>query len=236
MKAVILAGGEGRRLLPYTTVLPKPLMPIGNMPILEIIVRQLREYGFSEIIISVGHLANLIQAFFGDGDNWGIKITYSIENFPLGTAGPLKLIKDLEGTFLLMNGDILTTLNYTNFVDFHKKHDALLTVAAFERDSQINFGVIESKEAKIVNYVEKPVYHFDVSMGVYCMNSKVLNYIDENVRLDIPDLVLRLIKDNEPVKSYKEDCTWLDIGRVDDYEMAITTFEKKRGLFLREFN
>ena len=170
MKAVLLAGGKGRRLYPYSTVLPKPLMPIGDMPILEIIIRQLKHYGITDLVISVGHMANLIQAFFGNGERWDMSIEYSIENEPLGTAGPLKLIDSLDSDFILMNGDVLTTLNYNNLAEFHKSENSIFTVATFERTSKIDFGVLETNESRIVDYIEKPVYHFDVSMGVYCIN------------------------------------------------------------------
>jgi len=236
MKAILLAGGEGRRLLPYTTVLPKPLMPLGDMPILEIIIRQLKSFGFTDIVISVGHLANLIQAFFGSGARWGVNISYSIENEPLGTAGPLKLIENPDDNTLFMNGDILTDLNYLDLINFHREQKALFTVAAYERDSKIDFGVLEKNDTDIIDYIEKPVYHFDVSMGIYCVNVRALDYLELNEKINVPDLILRLINNNEPVKSYKADCMWLDIGRLDDYESAVDLFEKNRNLFLKEDN
>jgi len=234
LKAVLLAGGKGRRLYPYSTVLPKPLMPIGEMPILEIIVRQLKHHGITELFISVGHMANLIQSFFGNGERWGVSIEYSIENEPLGTAGPIKLIDGLDEDFILMNGDLLTTLNYNNLVEFHKNKNSIFTVSTFERDSKIDFGVIKTNDNKIVDYIEKPVYHFDVSMGIYCISPEVLNYIEKNVHLDINDLILNLVKEGKNVNSYKEDCEWLDIGRVDDYEIAADTFDKNRKHYLPE--
>ena len=236
MKAILLAGGKGRRLLPYTTVLPKPLMPIGDMPILEILIRQLKEYGITEVVISVGHLANLIQAFFGNGERWGINIKYSIENKPLGTAGPLKLIEDLDETFMVMNGDVLTTLDFLKLLDHHKDTGSRLTVAAFERDSKIDFGVLKFKDNDIIDFIEKPVYHFDVSMGIYCLEPDVLNYIKDGEKIDVPEVILRLLKDNKKVSGYKEDCMWLDIGRLDDYENAIELFENNKKMFLRNNN
>jgi len=236
MKAILLAGGEGRRLLPYTTVLPKPLMPLGDMPVLEIIIRQLKSFGFTDIVISVGHLANLIQAFFGSGARWGVNISYSIENEPLGTAGPLKLIENPDDNTLFMNGDILTDLNYLDLINFHREQKALFTVAAYERDSKIDFGVLEKNDTDIIDYIEKPVYHFDVSMGIYCVNARALDYIEANEKINVPDLILKLINNSEPVKSYKADCMWLDIGRLDDYESAVDLFEKNRNLFLKEDN
>ncbi|HDY87462.1 MAG TPA: nucleotidyltransferase family protein [bacterium] len=234
MKAILLAGGKGRRLLPYSTILPKPLMPIGDMPILEIIIRQLKYYGITDIIISVGHLANIIQAFFGNGEKWGVNIEYSIEDEPLGTAAPLKLIDGLDEDFLLMNGDVFTTLNYNNLVRYHKNRNSLFTVATFERTVKMSFGIIEIDCYGITNYREKPVYNFDVSMGVYCINPEVLKFITKNKYLDINDLIMELIEDGHSVNSYKEDCSWLDIGRVDDYEAAVKIFEKEREKYLYE--
>ena len=232
MKAVLLAGGKGRRLYPYTTVLPKPLMPLGDMPILEIIINQLKTAGITEIIMSVGHLANLIMAYFGDGEQWGIPITYSIEHEALGTAGPLKLVEGLNDDILFMNGDVLTTINYNKFIEFHKKEKAIFTVASFERDSKIDFGVLKIDNGNIIDYIEKPVYEFKVSMGIYCINASGLDYIEKNKYLDVPDLILMMIKDKKIVKSYTEDCMWLDIGRVDDYENATKIFEENKSKFL----
>ena len=232
-RAVILAGGKGRRLAPYTTILPKPLMPIGDIPILEVVVRQLSYYGFDHITFSVGHLANLIQAFFGDGSKQSVKIDYSVEDTPLGTAGPLKLLEDLDDTVLVMNGDILTSLDYRAFVDYHVKSDNPATICIYPREVKIDFGVIETEENILQNYIEKPNYFFDVSMGIYVFEPAILSYMKEGEYFDIPDLILRLKDDGKKIGCYRPECHWLDIGRVDDYEAAVKMFEEKKDQFLK---
>lgn len=228
MKAVILAGGKGTRLRPYTTAFPKPLMPVGDKPILEIIVRQLKLHGIDEIVMAVGHLAELIMTFFGDGSKFGLKIKYSREDKPLGTAGPLSLLKDeLTETFLVMNGDILTTLNYSDLIEYHKKNKAIATIALNKRDVYIDFGVVElDEDSNIADYIEKPTLHYLVSMGIYVFEPKVLKYIPNNKKFDFPDLVKRLISAGEKVKGYIYDGYWLDIGRPEDYERACNEIDK----------
>lgn len=228
MKTVILAGGKGTRLRPYTTVFPKPLMPINDKPILEIVIRQLRSHGFDEVIIAVGHLAELIMAFFNDGSKYGIKIEYVREEKPLGTAGPLSLMKDrLNETFLMMNGDVLTTLDYSAFVDAHKGNGAVATIAVKKRSVKIDFGVPQvEKDGRIVGYVEKPEIDYLVSMGVYAFEPDVLEYIRPNEYLDFPDLIRKLISNGKTVKGYVYDGPWLDIGRPEDYEQANREMEK----------
>jgi NDP-sugar pyrophosphorylase family protein len=222
MKAVILAGGKGTRLKPYTTVFPKPLMPIGDKPILEIVVRQLKLHGFEELIVAVGHLAELIMTFFNDGSKYGINIKYTRENKPLGTAGPLALMKEeLKETFLMMNGDVLTTLDYSDLVNYHKKNKAIATIALKKRTVKIDFGVPEVDKANnIVGYTEKPEIEYLVSMGVYVFDPRVLDYIKPNEYLDFPDIIKKLISNGETIKGYVYDGHWLDIGRPEDYERA----------------
>jgi NDP-sugar pyrophosphorylase family protein len=220
MKAVILAGGKGTRLKPYTTVFPKPLMPINDKPILEIVIRQLKSYGVDEIILAVGHLSELIMAFFGDGSKFGIKIRYSREDKPLGTVGGLALIKDeLNEPFLMMNGDVLTTLNFHDLVDYHIKNGAIATIALNKRNVHIDFGVVElNDDNNIVKFTEKPNIDYLVSMGVYVFDPEVLEYIKSNEYLDFPDLIKKLISNGKTVNGYIYDGYWLDIGRPDDYE------------------
>lgn len=227
MKAVILAGGKGTRLRPYTTAFPKPLMPIGDKPILEIIVRQLKSHGIDEIIMAVGHLAELIMTFFGDGSKFGVKIKYSKEEEPLGTAGPLSLIKnELKETFLVMNGDVLSTINYSDLIKYHKESGAMATVALNRRSVYIDFGVVKINDSKtIVDYIEKPTLDYLVSMGIYVFEPDVLNYIP-NKKFDFPDLVKTLISAGKTVKGYVYDGYWLDIGRPDDYERANAEIDK----------
>lgn len=232
MRAVILAGGKGRRLAPYTTVFPKPLVPIGETPILEIVVRQLAAAGITHITIATGHLGELIEAFFWCHDV-GVPIDYSREHEPLGTAGPLALIEGLDETFLVMNGDILTTLDYKALVAFHALRDAWLTIAIHQREVDIDFGILEvGDQHQVVGYIEKPTQRHWVSMGIYVFAPKILRYIPRGVRLDFPDLVKRLLADRRPVVAYPFDGLWFDIGRADDYAQAVEVFERMRQSFL----
>jgi NDP-sugar pyrophosphorylase family protein len=235
MKAVILAGGKGTRLAPYTTILPKPLMPIGDMPILEILLRQMKRAGIQEVIITIGHLAHLLQAFFQGGERLGLKIQYSLEDHPLGTAGPISLIRGLEKTFLVANGDILTTLNLADLVRTHQESGAAATIATHFRQVKIDLGVIQSNNSnEVCGYIEKPSYDFSVSMGIYVFEPRVLEYIPHNQYLDFPDLVLRLIENKEKVMSYPFKGYWQDLGRADDYEQAVQDFEEMRKHILPE--
>ena len=235
MKAVILAGGKGTRLAPYTTVLPKPLMPIGDMPILEIVLRQMACYGFKDVTLAVGYLAELLMAYCGDGSKFGVRVDYSREEHPLGTAGPIALIPDLEETFLVMNGDLLTTLNYGEMYRYHKQRGAIATLAAYPREVKIDLGVIDiDADNWVKDYIEKPTYHYSVSTGVYIFEPQVLESITPNQRLDLPELVLRLKSHGHPVNVYRFDGYWLDIGRHDDYEKANGQFSENRNTFLPE--
>jgi NDP-sugar pyrophosphorylase family protein len=221
MRAVILAGGKGTRLLPYTTVIPKPLMPVGNKPILEVIIWQLKNYGFSHVTMAVGHLAELIEAYFGDGTRFGINIDYSREDEPLGTIGSLSLIDGLDETFLVMNGDILTDLNYLELVEFHKKQQGLATIATYNKKVNIDLGILEmDKNSQVKKYIEKPTLDHNVSMGVYVFEPEILNFIKPDVYLDFPDLVLSLIEADKKVVGFSFDGYWLDIGRHEDYVRA----------------
>jgi len=232
VKAVIIAGGKGTRLKPYTTVFPKPLMPIGNKPIIEIIVRQLKVQNFREIIISTGHLGELIMAFLGDGSKYGVHITYSKEEQPLGTVGGLSLIKEnLDDTFLTINGDTLTTLKFSDLVYYHKRNHATATVVLKKRQVPIDFGVVElDGNDEVKGYIEKPAYTNLVSIGVNAFSPEVLEHIEENRYLDFPTLVQNLIAAKKSVKGYVFDDYWLDIGRPDDYEKANVDIEKLNGM------
>lgn len=235
MKAVILAGGKGARLAPYTKILPKPLMPIGEMPILEIILRQLKRFGVEEVILTVGHLSGLLCAFFQEGKRLGLSIHYSFEEKPLGTAGPLSLINGLDDTFLVANGDVLTTLDLGALVDTHKSRGAIATIASHVRHERVDYGVIQANaEHEIVDYIEKPTNEFLVSMGIYVFEPQVLSYIQFNEYLDLPDLVLKMIKAGELVLSYPYPGYWMDLGRIGDYEQAVNDFEKVKDLILGE--
>jgi NDP-mannose synthase len=235
VSVVILAGGKGTRLAPYTNILPKPLMPVGDIPILEIILRQLQKAGFKKIILSVGYLASLIEAYFGDGSRWDLEIRYSFEVEPLGTAGPLALIEDLKSTFILMNGDILTTLNYADVVDFHRLHDAFTTVGVYKKQVCIELGVLGiQKDRQIFSYIEKPTINYDVSMGFYVMEPDILKFINKGERFDLPELIKQLIIKKKKVFGYPFKGTWLDIGRQEDYLNAVKMFENDPTVFLKE--
>ena len=235
MRAVILAGGRGTRLLPYTTVFPKPLMPIGDMPILEVVLRQLKGAGITKVTMAVGHLAELLQAFFGDGTRLGLEIGYSREDRPLGTVGPLTLIDGLQDTFLMMNGDILTTIDYAHLIQTHRISGAVATIATYVRQVKIDFGVLETNAADLVReYTEKPVLDYRVSMGIYVFEPGILKYLTQGQYRDFPDLVKTLIADNKPVRSYPFTGYWLDMGRPDDYAKAVEEFEARRRELLRE--
>lgn len=235
MKAVILAGGKGARLAPYTKILPKPLMPIGDMPILEILLRQMKRYGVNDVILTVGYLSGLLSAFFQDGERLGLKIHYSFEERPLGTAGPLSLVGGLEDTFLVANGDVLTALNFGDLVEFHKGHGAAATIASHVRHVRIDYGVIQTNgDHEIIGYIEKPTNEFLVSMGIYVFEPRVLGYIKFNQFLDLPNLVLNMIAAGERVLSYPYDGYWMDLGRLGDYEQAVADFEQMKYQILGE--
>lgn len=232
-KALILAGGKGTRLLPYTAVLPKPLMPIDETPILEIIIRQLKKYNITDIFISVGYLAGLIETFFGDGQQFGVKITYSMEKEPLGTAGPISLIPDFDSSLLVMNGDILTNLNYHDLITYHKNNQAMMTIGMSTQSYQNPLGYVEHDGQNVIlKYVEKPVYQYDVSMGIYVIEPAVSKYIEKGKRLDIPDLVNILIANNKKVVGYHSSDYWLDMGKHEDYNKVNEDFKKNRSLFI----
>lgn len=233
MKAIILAGGKGTRLAPYTKVLPKPLMPIGDMPILEILLRQIKRAGIDEVVLTVGHLAGLLQAFFQDGQSLGLKISYSFENYPLGTAGPLSLVQGLDDTFLVANGDVLTTLDLADLFKYHRRSGAAATIATHKRTVNVDLGVIQFNGTQdVVGYTEKPTYDFQVSMGIYVFEPHVLNFIPYNQYLDFPDLVLNLIEAGDRVVGYPFDGYWQDLGRQDDYEQAVQDFASIRSQIL----
>jgi NDP-sugar pyrophosphorylase family protein len=236
MKAVVLAGGKGTRLAPYTKILPKPLMPLGDMPILEILLRQMKKAEVEEVILTVGHLAELLRAFFQDGSRLGLKIDYSYEDKPLGTAGPLSLVAErLEDTFLVTNGDVLTTLDLRDLVAAHRQSGAIATIASHARKVKVDLGVLEFDGTNMLTgYIEKPTYDFFVSMGIYVFEPRVLQYVQYNQYLDFPDLVLKLIQKGERVMGYHFDGYWQDLGRPDDYELAVQEFDLFRSQILGE--
>ena len=234
MKTVILAGGKGTRLAPYTTIFPKPLVPIGDRPILEIIIRQLAAQGLGDIILSIGHLGELIEAYFQNERRNipGLRLDYFREDEPLGTAGSLAMIPGLDETFLVMNGDILTTLDYQALIRHHRAQNAALTIAMHRKEIKIDLGVLETNdEGNLVLYNEKPLYSFDVSMGIYVYEPRALEYIPKGNYMDFPDLVRTLLGNNEKVAGFHSSDYWLDIGRREDYETAQQEFESRAAEF-----
>ena len=230
MRAVILAGGRGVRLQPFTVVFPKPLMPLGDKPIIEVLLRQLAAFGVTDITLTLGHLAELIKAYFQHRPDLrrSLKLTYVEETEPSGTAGSLASVAGLDQTFLAMNGDLLTDLDFDALVAFHRRNGAALTIAVHRRVVKIDLGVLEYDAAfKLTDYHEKPETAYDVSMGIYVYEPRVLQYITPNEYLDFPDLVLKLIAAGETVCAMPTDCMWLDIGRPDDYARAQELYAKR---------
>jgi len=237
MKAIVLAGGKGTRLAPYTHILPKPLMPIDDMPILEVLLRQMKRAGVNHVVLTVGHLSSLLRAYFGTGEQWGLDISYSYEDKPLGTAGPIALVQGLDKTFLVTNGDVLTTLNLKKLIAFHKQKGGIATIAAHQRQVKIDLGVIQwDGDDRVSGYIEKPTTDYTVSMGVYIFEPRVLDYIPVGQYLDFPDLILKLLANGEKVCGYTFDGYWMDLGRPDDYAQANEDFCNMKKQFLPEDN
>lgn len=224
---VILSGGKGKRLKPYTLIMPKPLMPLGDKPILEVIIRKLAKHGFKKIIIAANYRAEIIKAFFENGKKFGVKILYSVENKEMGTAAPIKLIKNLPQNFLVINGDILTNLNFSTFYKNHLLSKSLLTVGLTKRKQLINYGVIKIQKGKIFGFLEKPINEYFVSMGVYVLNKNILKYIPSEKKFGFDNLISTLLKKKEKINFYNHKKYWLDIGRPDDYERAQKDLKKK---------
>lgn len=232
--AVILAGGKGTRLRPYTIAMPKPLVPVGDYPILEIIIRQLAQHGFKRIIIAVNHQADLIKAYFGDGNKWAVDIFYSMEDKPLGTMGPLKNLINLPDNFIVMNGDVLTDLDFTAFLEKHEKENRIYTISGYKREHRVDYGILHLTDDNLLSgFEEKPSLHYTVSMGVYAVSKRVLALIPENEFYGFDTLMLDLIAAQENVLVELFNGYWLDIGRPSDYEKAIDDFDNKKGCFLK---
>jgi NDP-sugar pyrophosphorylase family protein len=233
-RAVVLAGGKGTRLRPYTVVLPKPLMPVGEYPVLEIIVRQLATHGFDHITLAVNHQANIIKAFFGDGEQWNVRIDYSLESRPLSTVAPLRLIDDLPATFLLMNGDVLTDLNFDALYREHLRNKGPFTIAASRRTHTIDYGVLRTDESNVLTgFDEKPSMQYLVSMGVYIVNRSILSLVPQDQPYGFDNLMHDLLARGERVAVSPYDGYWLDIGRPDDYAQAVEEFDRRKPQLLK---
>lgn len=234
LKAVILAGGKGVRLRPFTASFPKPLVPLGDQPVLEVLIRRLIGFGIRDITLTLGHLSELIVAYFRSHQRLSreVRLRYVREEAPTGTAGSLAQVPGLKRSFLVMNGDLLTDLDLHALVRFHRQQKAALTIATHGRHVKIDFGVLEFGPDQVIrSYVEKPEHTYQVSMGVYLYEPRVLKYIVPGRYLDFPELVLRLLKAGERVCAFSSDCLWLDIGRPEDYARAQELYEEKRGDF-----
>ena len=232
-RAIILAGGKGTRLRPFTKVFPKPLMPIGKYIILEIVIKQLRFYGFKHITITVNTQANLIKAFFGNGSKFNTYIDYVLEKKPLGTMGPLKTIKDLPKNFLVLNGDVLTDLNFNKFYSQHIKNNNLFTISSYKRMELIDYGLLETnKKNSLIKFIEKPKKIYKMSMGIYMLNKNILKYIPENKHFGFDNLMYKLLKLKKRIKVKPHNGYWLDIGRPSDYIVATEQFTKMKKKLL----
>ncbi|SFO97730.1 Nucleotidyl transferase [Variovorax sp. OK605] len=226
MRAVILAGGKGTRLRPYTTLIPKPLVPLGGKySILEIIIMQLAKAGFTEITLAVNHLSQLIMAYFGDGSRLGVKLNYSLEEGELSTIGPLTLISDLPENFLVMNGDILCDLDYRKFFEAHVASRDMVSVSSYRRQVRIDFGVLGSGvDGGLTEFREKPTYDFDVSMGIYCINRSVIEELPKGQPYGFDNLMIDGLANKRRIAIRPFNGYWLDIGRPDDYQYADDNF------------
>lgn len=228
MRAVILAGGKGTRLLPFTTLIPKPLVPLGGRySILEIILMQLAAAGFTRVTLAVNHLSHLIMSYFGDGSRWGIRLDYSLEDKPLSTIGPLTMIDDLPEHFLVMNGDILCDLDYADFLEAHVGSGAAVSVAAFRREVKIDFGVLTyDEEQRLTSFREKPSYTFDVSMGIYGLSRSTIEKLPRGEAYGFDTLMLDGLGSGSTIKIRPFFGYWLDIGRPEDYQYANDNFDE----------
>lgn len=233
MKVIILAGGKGTRLNPYTIVIPKPLVPIGEYPILEVVIRRFKKCGFKDIVLSINHMSELIKSYFGNGKKLGVNIKYLMEDKPLGTAGPLSLLRDTGDNFIVINGDVMTDLDFSKLTAYHKNGGQIATVVSFKKKIPVDLGVLEAgSNGLIKEYIEKPILKYDVSAGIYVFKKKVLSYVDKGRHMDLPELIMRFVNAGERVKAYSHRGLWYDIGTPSDYEEAMEKFKRNSGLFI----
>ncbi len=234
MKALILAGGQGTRLRPYTLTVPKPLLPLGELPVLEVVLRQLAHAGCEEAVITLAYRANLLRAFFGDGEEVGLRLSYMVEDPPLGTAGALGRLRDwADRPVLVVNGDLLTDLDFADIYRHHERRRPATTVGVIKRDVPLDFGLVEMDGSnRLVAYREKPRLEHFVSMGVNVIDPSALDLIGDGEAIHMPELHQRAVEAGRTVECYVANCTWLDIGRPDDYERAAELFAEQPGRFL----
>ena len=228
MQAIIMAGGKGTRLRPYTNILPKPLLPVGNKSILDINIKQLALSGIDNIIIATGYLGELIETVIGIGDKYGIKITYSYEDEPLGTVGGLGLMKNLlEEHFIVMNGDILHDLDFNILFKHHTNHEKHVTITTFKQQHTVRLGVLDIKNDNIVNYIEKPTNEYIVSLGIYVIDKLIVDvFVKEGEYLDFPTLINKMIKNQKKISSFMHQGLWIDIGTTEEYLSLIENLDK----------
>jgi NDP-mannose synthase len=234
IRAVVLAGGKGTRLQPFTASFPKPLVPLDDTPIIEVLLLRLIRCGITDITITLGHLAELVKAYFDHRRSLveQMNLQFVEEEEPTGTAGSLSLVPGLDSTFLVMNGDLLTNLDFRELVRFHHEKKAALTIATHRRSVKVDLGLLEfDSNLRITNFIEKPENVYQVSMGIYVYEPSVLKHIEHGQYLDFPELVLRLIARGERVCAFPSDALWLDIGRPDDYARAQELYSRQRGDF-----
>jgi NDP-sugar pyrophosphorylase family protein len=230
MHAVIIAGGKGRRLQPFTTTIPKPLFPLGEKPIIQIIIEQLREAGIRDFIVSVGYLGELVEAYLGSGKKFGCSIEYVREPAPLGTAGSISLLPEMHDDFIFMNGDVFASIDFPALVAAHKASRAMMTVCTYRKHVKSSLGVLDvDADGRVTDYREKPEQTHIVSSGVYVMNPAVRTFVPPGTRMDLPDLVLRLIRDHQVVRAVPIDGFWFDIGTPEDLENALKFYEARNA-------
>ena len=234
MLAIILAGGKGTRLKPFTTTIPKPLLPLGDMPIMEVVIRQLAAAGVTRVVLTLGHMAPFFTTLLGDGTRWGVSLEYAYEEEPLGTAAPLRQVTlHDDAPFVVMNGDLLTTIDYAALLAHHRAEDAWGTIALSQREVKIDYGVVETEaDGRLRRYVEKPSLPYEVSMGINVLSRRALRFIPAAGRFDMPELMLAIRNAGHPVTCYRTSCYWQDIGRFDDYQRASDDFAADQARFL----
>lgn len=234
MMAVILAGGKGTRLRPFTFSIPKPLLPLGDVPILEIVISQLAHSGFKRIVLTLGHMASYFPSILGNGDKWGISLEYCVEDQPLGTAGALGMVNNLEENVLVINGDILTNLDFAKVMRIHVARGAWATIAVTTRFVEVDFGVTTIGEnGMLKDYLEKPKISYEVSTGINFLSRRSLCYIPKNKRFDMPDLLMSIQRSGNPVLCHRFNDYWKDVGRFEDYQEASADFVKDPNRFLK---
>jgi len=234
MHAVILAGGLGTRLRPFSVTIPKPLLPLGDKPIIDIILTQLSYRKFTRVTVLLGHMSSLFQAFLGDGSKWGLSLEYVVEEVPLGTAGALRLIQDPAENFLVVNGDTLTTLDFGRMLSSHGECAALASIFCARIEEFVDYGVVEfDGDRRLMAYKEKPTSTYYVSTGVYALRREILRFDSGEGRLDMPDLFKRAMKEGGAINCHiEDDAYWRDIGRFDHFDAASKDFQENRSRFI----